>query len=210
MSARQSTERCGMTLGEKIRMARTDAGLTQAQLADMLSVSRQAVTKWESDKGIPDIENLKAMALLLNVSIDYLMDDGTSLDMAVTREQVDLTKYEGKGRWDKKGEIIRERFPEAEIHSLVSEQDLSKGEKIMDLVLFFFTDAPPRTASIARDFDNLDKHFYLVDQADRQYLVMIADDYMEIRQLPEGIAPDRRGRFKVGDWKFIDYGTLVK
>lgn len=48
-----------MTLGEKIKEARKQAGLTQEQVAEKLMVSRQAVTKWETDKGIPDIENLK-------------------------------------------------------------------------------------------------------------------------------------------------------
>ncbi len=48
-----------MTIGEKIRAARKQAGLTQVQMAEKLCVSRQAITKWESDTGIPDIDNLK-------------------------------------------------------------------------------------------------------------------------------------------------------
>ncbi len=64
-----------MTLGEKIRAARQKAGLTQEQMAKRLMVSRPAVTKWESDKGIPDIENLKAIARLLGVSLDELLND---------------------------------------------------------------------------------------------------------------------------------------
>jgi len=48
-----------MTLGEKIKEARAAGGLTQEELASKLMVSRQAVTKWETDKGIPDVENLK-------------------------------------------------------------------------------------------------------------------------------------------------------
>ena len=63
-----------MTFGERLREARKKAGMTQEQLAEVLSVSRQAVTKWESDKGIPDVENLKLIAKVLDVSIDYLLD----------------------------------------------------------------------------------------------------------------------------------------
>ena len=44
-----------MTLGMKLKQARMDAGLTQEQLAGKLMVSRQAITKWESDKGMPDV-----------------------------------------------------------------------------------------------------------------------------------------------------------
>lgn len=48
------------TLGEKLKEARKNVGLTQEQLAVKLRVSRQAITKWEADKEMPDIENLKA------------------------------------------------------------------------------------------------------------------------------------------------------
>ena len=64
-----------MTLGEKLKEARKKIGLSQEQLAEKLCVSRQAVTKWESDKGMPDIGNLKAIATLLNTSIDYLLGE---------------------------------------------------------------------------------------------------------------------------------------
>lgn len=47
-----------MTLGEKIRKARIESGLTQEQLSGKMMVSRQAITKWEADKGIPDVSNL--------------------------------------------------------------------------------------------------------------------------------------------------------
>jgi len=42
-----------MTLGEKLRQARKDNGLSQEQLAEKLCVSRSAVAKWETDKGLP-------------------------------------------------------------------------------------------------------------------------------------------------------------
>ena len=64
-----------MTIGEKIKKTRTENGLTQEELASKMMVSRQAITKWEADKGIPDVSNLKLLAQLLNVSVDYLLDD---------------------------------------------------------------------------------------------------------------------------------------
>lgn len=67
--------RMSMTSGEKIKKLRKEAGFTQEQLAERLSVSRQAVTKWETDKGIPDIENIKALSDIMNVSFDYLLKD---------------------------------------------------------------------------------------------------------------------------------------
>ena len=64
-----------MTLGEKIREARRKCGLSQEQLAEKLSVSRSAIAKWETDKGLPDLGNLKILARLLNVSVDHLLDE---------------------------------------------------------------------------------------------------------------------------------------
>lgn len=62
-----------MTLGEKITNARKQANMSQEQLAERLNVSRSAIAKWETDKGIPDIENLKALSGVFEVSIDYLV-----------------------------------------------------------------------------------------------------------------------------------------
>ncbi|MDD7285522.1 MAG: helix-turn-helix transcriptional regulator [Firmicutes bacterium] len=45
-----------MSIGEKIKKCRKEAGLSQEQLAEKLCVSRQAVAKWEADRGIPDVE----------------------------------------------------------------------------------------------------------------------------------------------------------
>lgn len=45
-----------MTLADKLKEARKNAGLTQAELAEKICVSRQAITKWESGKGIPAVE----------------------------------------------------------------------------------------------------------------------------------------------------------
>ena len=59
-----------MTLGEKIRYARKHCQLSQEQLAQKLCVSRSAIAKWETDKGMPDVENLKMLSRLLNISLD--------------------------------------------------------------------------------------------------------------------------------------------
>ena len=82
-----------MTLGEKIKDARKQCGLSQEQLAEKMSVSRSAIAKWETDKGLPDIDNLKALVGFLNVSVDYLLDDGERIDELVTREAYDLASY---------------------------------------------------------------------------------------------------------------------
>lgn len=62
-----------MTFAEKLKAIRKQAGMSQEKLAERLGVSRQAVTKWETDTGIPDIENLLAISALFNISIDELL-----------------------------------------------------------------------------------------------------------------------------------------
>ena len=53
-----------MTLGERIALARKQAGLSQGQLGEQLGVSRQAVGKWENGESTPDIANCAALAEL--------------------------------------------------------------------------------------------------------------------------------------------------
>ena len=64
-------------LSEKIKELRKKNGLTQERLAEELNVSRQAITKWETGEGSPDIENLKNIALYFHVSVDYLVGSTT-------------------------------------------------------------------------------------------------------------------------------------
>ena len=62
-----------MELGEKLRQLRKEKGLTQEELASLLYVSRTAVSKWESDKGCPNIDSLKQLSKLYGISVDYLL-----------------------------------------------------------------------------------------------------------------------------------------
>lgn len=64
-----------MSFGNNLKMIRKEKGLTQEQLAELLSVSRQAVSKWESDNGYPETDKLLLIAKELDVSLDYLMDN---------------------------------------------------------------------------------------------------------------------------------------
>lgn len=195
-----------MTLGEKLKAVRKQAGLTQGQLADLLHVSRQAVTKWESDKGVPDIENLKALASLLAVSLDDLLDDESEQDSRVIREPVDLSSYPGKRKWDKKRAVVTERFPGANVRPLGSVQKLPRAESALDTAMTVLAPWSPWGGSmeVARAIDNRDKQFYLVEKDGTQFLVEVTDEWLETQRLPEPVRPDRLGRFTIGDWTFYD------
>ncbi len=62
-----------MTLAELIYQARKRAGLSQEELAERLGVTRQAVSKWETGKSVPDTENIRRMTVVLAVSADYFL-----------------------------------------------------------------------------------------------------------------------------------------
>lgn len=65
-----------MTFEEKLKHYRKQAGLSQEKMAELIGVSRQAVTKWETGTGVPDISNLIAISELFQVSLhDLLMDE---------------------------------------------------------------------------------------------------------------------------------------
>ena len=64
-----------MDFNEKLREYRKQFGLSQGKLAETLNVSRQAITKWESGNGMPDISNLKALSAVFNISVDELLSE---------------------------------------------------------------------------------------------------------------------------------------
>lgn len=64
-----------MTFSEKLKSIRKKAGMSQEKLAEKIGVSRQAITKWETDSGIPDIDNMMALSALFNISLDELLSN---------------------------------------------------------------------------------------------------------------------------------------
>ena len=60
-----------MNLGNSLFHARKKSGLSQEAVAEKLGVSRQTISKWESDETVPDIRQSKKMAMLYNVCLLY-------------------------------------------------------------------------------------------------------------------------------------------
>lgn len=71
-----------MEFNEKLQELRKARGLTQEELAEALFVSRTAISKWESGRGYPSIDSLKAIAKFFGVSIDMLLSCEEALDLA--------------------------------------------------------------------------------------------------------------------------------
>ena len=85
-----------MGLGKRISELRKRQGMTQEQLAQHLGTTRQAISKWESDKSEPDVATLVRLGTLFNVSMDYLLlgKESTGYHQACSRrEPIDNKKH---------------------------------------------------------------------------------------------------------------------
>jgi len=83
-----------MTFEEQIKHYRKQAGLSQEKMAEMIGVSRQAITKWENGAGTPDIANLISIADLFQISVDELLSNEKS-----EKKQSDYI-YESRTEYD--------------------------------------------------------------------------------------------------------------
>lgn len=186
-----------MTIGEKLKNARKHAGLTQEQLAEKLCVSRAAVAKWESGKGLPDVENLKAISKLLDVSIDYLLDDGQEADFPLMREAIDPETFPVTGRcrcWQDTA-VVR-RFPDAQrINQVALIHQLNRIEWWAD----FLTCGLYTAIWGISHWKTWTGHYYLVDRGDQQYFVEVSDEFLTATSLARKI---RKNSFRIGDQKY--------
>lgn len=94
-----------MNLGNSLFQARKKCGLSQEQVAEKLGVSRQTISKWETDETLPDIRQSKRLALLYRLSLDELIDfdmDVQEIQQVIERtssaleEKIDWTKAWGR------------------------------------------------------------------------------------------------------------------
>lgn len=187
-----------MTFGEKLKDARKNAGLSQEQLAEKLCVSRAAVAKWETDKGLPDIMNLKAISKLLDVSIDALLDDGQTATLMVTKETIDLQSLELKDRARCKHDVaVLNRFPQADhIYQLSLIHQLNKIEWWAD----FLTCGLYTMIWGISHWKTWTGHYYLVDQGSRQFFVEVTEEFITATGL---LTPITKRKFYIGDRQYI-------
>ena len=100
-----------MTLGEKIAKQRKELNYTQEQLADILGVTRQSISKWESDIAYPETEKLIKMGKLFECSMDYLLNDDITEKQGI--EPKDTETF-----WDKFKKQFHERKSEKMIFGM--------------------------------------------------------------------------------------------
>ena len=162
-------------------------------------------------------EKLKEAAGLLDVSIDYLLDGGGSIDLCVTKKAIDLKKY-GSGkklsRFKKleiKERIVREEYPDAEIIRLtLTGIRNTKGETVADQAIGWFAlllGGIPLfgTQEAGKLANSLDQQYYLVNKDKNQYFVLLTDEHIIARKLSSKITEKK---FEIGDRKFRTMGNV--
>jgi transcriptional regulator with XRE-family HTH domain len=100
-----------LKIAEKFQAHRKAHGYSQEELADLLNVSRQAVSKWERGEASPDTDNLIALAKIYNITIDQLINGESEVEVVVE------DKDEGKAQETAKNE------GEAENVEVIQEED---------------------------------------------------------------------------------------
>ena len=82
-----------MEFSQKLQQLRTARSLTQETLAEKLFVSRTAVSKWESGRGFPNIDSLKAIAAFFGVTVDALLSGEELLSVAETEVKTNKSRF---------------------------------------------------------------------------------------------------------------------
>lgn len=87
-----------MTLAEKLKSARENAGYSQSQVAERLNISRQAVSRWENGRAYPDIDNLVVLSEIYKVSIDELLKDKSADEQDEVNTEIEVEPEERNNR----------------------------------------------------------------------------------------------------------------
>ncbi|EOH79468.1 helix-turn-helix domain-containing protein [Enterococcus malodoratus] len=191
-----------MLSGEKIRKLRAEQNLSQKALAEKLAVSRQAIAKWETNRGIPDIENLKSLAQLFNVSIDYLVSEEEPAANHVMKQPIDLENYPmPKGNALREDQVVLENYPNAQsIRELYRQKKLTKKEKVVDFLLL------PGIHEVEDHWRDATK-YYLVKESGSSYLVNVTKTELLTRKLDMDVSEES---FDLAADKFIKTRRKLK
>lgn len=104
-----------MTLGEKIAKQRKELNFTQEQLADILGVSRQSISKWETDIAYPETDKLIELGKVFDCSMDYLLKESVT----------EKNSVQTSGFTEKVEEISR---------IIMTEKNKGKAKKILKII----------------------------------------------------------------------------
>ena len=187
-----------MTLGQKLKEIRKRFGLSQEGLAEIMNVSRQAITKWENDMGLPDTSNLLELSKVFGLTIDYFFNNDTELPLLVMRKE--LNKEDYKSKLSSYNQILNKYFPSPwEVYSLIKNEKENKLETALDILtggLIYGTIKELSDLSV----------YCLAIKDNLKLLINIKDFVLTVKELPNDI---KINKFTV-DNKIFKKGSLIK
>lgn len=173
-----------MKLSEKLKNYRKVFDLSQEQLAEKLNVSRQVITKWETEGGMPEISNLKALADLFNVSVDYLLDDEKMVEQPILKERytIEGKKNNYNNRYDYAVSLLKMRYSDVGIiYGLTQTQN---GERTNLTKFFSFITLKISDISYLTQWLGEMAIWFLVEKKDSQkLLIKVTKDFIETREI---------------------------
>ena len=116
-----------MTFGEKLYSLRTQAKISQIQLAEILGVSRQTVSKWETGSMLPEIDKLIRISDQFHVSTDYLLRDSKPEKVSANLDRLVL-KFLGSAQ---DMDVISKELVEVMRDGVIDE---GEGEQINEII----------------------------------------------------------------------------
>jgi len=171
-----------MMLGEKIKEIRKKFGFTQEELAEKLNVSRQAVAKWETEAGVPDTENLKALSKLFGTSIDTLLDNKVDIPLMFLHQEINLKDY-GKTRGEQYINLLNKNFDESwKIYSLLWDKKTGIVDEVVGVVTNYLSELP-EVFGMLKDGQN----YFLAVKDNYKLLVDIKNNSLDIKSLNSNI-----------------------
>lgn len=165
-----------MTFPEKMKYIRRKMSLSQESLADALGVSRQSITKWESGDGLPDTFNMKELAKLTGLSVDYLLDTAKAMPILVMTETLDKSAIMDKKGFSKNDQAVLARYSDCAIYPLTRKKKMNLMESVVDFV------AGAGTVELADQFSNM-ATYYLIVGNEGSLLVRVQKDEMITREI---------------------------
>ena len=117
-----------MSIADRILTLRKSKGMSQEQLAEAMGVSRQAVSKWESEQASPDPEKIIAMSEIFGVTTDYLLK-------GIEPEKENEKKPEEKTTEENKTEDTHMTVGDVLDQKILTEKNKEKSKKLLKIAL---------------------------------------------------------------------------
>jgi transcriptional regulator with XRE-family HTH domain len=153
-----------MKLAEKIQAIRKQKNLSQEQLADLLNISRQSVSKWESGQSVPELDKIVQLSDIFSVSTDYLLKDNI-LQNTLINQQPEINIQNKVLQENKKEEQYNKRIKIITITGI-----LLTSVSFVSIILFWILSIVyPATYSYGGRFIFGLEAFLLIHQAETLY-----------------------------------------